>query len=415
MHGAVRDPPVKSSCPPLPQEVSLLALDCATRSYDWGSADAIPGFLRRDADGRRIAEVWVGTHPLGAARVVDTSGATRPLTEVSGELGFMLKVLAADRPLSIQVHPDALRAAAGFAAEEQAGIAIDAPERVFKDPHPKPEMVYALSTFDTLVGLRRTSEIMRLLDALDHPLADDLMAGLVENSGFPGIVRLIEGLLAAPPDAAVVSEVAQACQKALDAGRDVKRAFETAVELSESYPGDVGVLISLLMNRLTLQAGEAAYLATGIIHAHLRGMCLEVMVSSDNVLRAGLTTKHVDPHGLVRCLEEGTSRAARVEPIVFNYSTDVFSPSDDFALSVTQSSPADPAGVVLPASGPRLLVCTGGEVALANRRDEVLRLRRGDVAYADDGDGELRVAGTGEIAQAFVPATDTRGLLFDLL
>jgi mannose-6-phosphate isomerase len=346
---------------------------------------------------------------------VGPSGERRPLTEVAGELGFMLKVLAADRPLSIQVHPDAPRAAAGYAAEEEAGIAIGAPERVFKDPHPKPEMVYALTTFDTLVGLRRTSEIMRLLHALDHPLADELMAGLVENSGFPGIVRLVEGLLAAPPSAEVVTGVAQACQKALDAGLDVKRAFETAVELAETNPGDVGVIVSLLMNRLTLQAGEAAYLATGIIHAHLRGMCLEVMVSSDNVLRAGLTTKHVDPQGLVRCLEEGTSRAARVEPIVFNFSTDVFSPCGDFALSVTQSSPADPAGVVLPASGPRLLVCTGGEVALANRRDEVLRLRRGDAAYADAGDGELRVAGTGEIAQAFVPATDARGQLFDLL
>jgi len=393
----------------------LLALDCATQSYDWGSTDAIPGFLRRDADGRRVAEVWVGTHPLGMSQVVDPAGDRRPLTEVAGELGFMLKMLAADRPLSIQVHPDAPRAAAGYAAEEAAGIAIDAPERVFKDPHPKPEMVYALSTFDTLVGLRRTSEIMRVLDAVEHPLADSLMADLAEQTGFPGIVRLIEGLLTTPPAPEVVAEVTLACQKAMDAGRDVKRAFETAVELAESNPGDVGVIVSLLMNRLTLQAGEAAYLATGIIHAHLSGMCLEVMVSSDNVLRAGLTAKHVDPHGLVRCLEEGTSRAARVEPIVFNHSTDVFSPSDDFALSVTQSSPADPAGVVLPAAGPRLLICTGGTVALANRRDDVLRLHRGDVAYADDQDGELRVAGMGEIAQAFVPHTADRGQLFDLL
>ncbi|GAA3530966.1 mannose-6-phosphate isomerase, class I [Nocardioides daeguensis] len=393
----------------------MFALECATRSYDWGSPVAIPDFLRRDADGRRVAELWVGTHPLGTAEVVDAAGERRALTEVAGELGFMLKVLAADRPLSIQVHPDAARAAAGFAAEEEAGIPIDAPQRVFKDPYPKPEMVYALSTFDTLVGLRRTSEIMRVLHALEHPLAESLMTELVAHTGFAGIVRLVEGLLAAPPSPEVVTEVAQACQKALDAGRDVKRAFETAVELAEAYPGDVGVLVSLLMNRLTLQAGEAAYLATGIIHAHLRGMCLEVMVSSDNVLRAGLTHKHVDPRGLVRCLEEGTSRAARVEPIVFNHSTDVFSPGGDFGLSVTQSSPADPAGVVLPASGPRLLICTGGSVALVNRRDEVLRLGRGEVAYADDSDGELRVAGTGEIAQAFVPATDARGQLFDLL
>ncbi|NYI44057.1 mannose-6-phosphate isomerase [Nocardioides aromaticivorans] len=393
----------------------MLALTCPTQSYDWGSTHAIPGFQRQEADGRRVAEVWVGTHPLGTARVRGSDGQERPLTEVSGELGFMLKVLAADRPLSIQVHPDADRAAAGFAAEEEAGVPLDAPHRVFKDPFPKPEMVYALSTFDTLVGLRRTSEIVRILETVEHPLTDGLKDDLLDNTGFTGIVRLIEGLLADPPAPEVVTEVAAACQKALDGGRDVKRAYETAVELAESSPGDVGVIISLLLNRLTLQAGEAAYLATGIIHAHLRGLCLEVMVSSDNVLRAGLTTKHIDAPGLVRCLEEGTSRAARVEPMVFNYSTDVFSPCGDFALSVTQSSPADPAGVVLPASGARLLVCTGGEVALANRRDEVLRLARGDVAYADDSDGELRVAGTGEIAQAFVPAADARGQLFDLL
>lgn len=393
----------------------MLALTCPTQSYDWGSTHAIPTFQRTEADGRPVAEVWVGTHPLGTARVDDGTSRGRALTEVAGELGFMLKVLAADRPLSIQVHPDASRAAAGFAEEEAAGVALGAPHRVFKDPFPKPEMVYALTTFDTLVGLRRTSEVMRVLHAIEHPLAEELMASLVQRPGFGGLVRLIEGLLESPPPAATVTEVAAACQKALDGGRDVKRAFETAVELAEACPGDVGVIVSLLLNRLTLQPGEAAYLATGIIHAHLRGLCLEVMVSSDNVLRAGLTTKHIDAPGLVRCLEEGTSRAARVEPMVFNYSTDVFSPCGDFALSVTQSSPADPAGVVLPATGPRLLVCTGGEVALVNHRDEVLRLGRGEVAFADDTDGELRVAGTGEIAQAFVPAPDARGQLFDLL
>jgi mannose-6-phosphate isomerase len=392
----------------------VFALSCPTQSYDWGSTHAIPGFQRQESDGRRVAEVWIGTHPLGTARVVD-GPSERALTEVAGELGFMLKVLAADRPLSIQVHPDADRAAAGFAAEEAAGVPLGAPHRVFKDPHPKPEMVYALSTFDTLVGLRRTSEIMRILEGLETPLTDALMASLLENTGFGGIVKLIEGLLESPPPASDVDGVAAACQKALDGGRDVKRAYETAVELAASSPGDVGVIISLLLNRLTLQPGEAAYLATGIIHAHLRGLCLEVMVSSDNVLRAGLTTKHIDARGLVRCLAEGTSRAARVEPLVFNYSTDVFSPGGDFALSITQSSPADPAGVVLPATGPRLLVCTGGEVALVNRRDQVLRLGRGDAAYADDSDGELRVAGTGEVAQAFVPSTDARGQLFDLL
>ncbi|WP_435770516.1 mannose-6-phosphate isomerase, class I [Nocardioides sp. SYSU DS0651] len=393
----------------------MLALVCPTQSYDWGSPDAIPGFQRRTADGGPVAEVWLGTHPLGTARVVDADGGERPLTEVAGQLGFMLKMLAAERPLSIQVHPNADHARAGFEAEESAGVPLDAPHRVYKDPHPKPEMVYALSSFDTLVGLRRTSEIARVLAGLEHPLAKDLTEGLLDRPGFSGIVKLIEGLVADPPSPEVVGEVVEDCRRALDAGLDVKRAYATAVEIAETWPGDVGVIVSLLLNRLTLQPGEAAYLATGIIHAHLRGLCLEVMVSSDNVLRAGLTTKHVDTQGLMQCLEEGTSRAARVEPLVFNYSTDVFSPGPDFALSVTQSSLADPAGVVLPASGQRLLVCTGGEVALVNERDEILRLRRGDAAFADDSDGELRVIGTGEVAQGYLPSGEQTGQLFDLL
>lgn len=393
----------------------MFALACHTQQYAWGSPDAIPDFQRRLGTGGPVAEVWMGTHPLGTARVTDAEGVERPLTDLSGDLGFMMKVIAADRPLSIQVHPDGARAQAGFEAEEAAGIPLDAPHRVFKDPRPKPEMVYALSTFDTLVGLRRTSEIVRVLRALEHPLTKDLTESLLENPGFAGIIRLIEGLVTNPPSPAVVGEVVAECQRALDNGLDIKRAYITAVELATTSPGDVGVLLALLMNRLTLQPGEAAYLATGIIHAHLRGLCLEVMVSSDNVLRAGLTTKHVDPDGLVRCLEEGTSRAARVEPQVVNYSTDVFIPGTEFALSVTQSSPADPAGVVLPASGPRLLVCTDGDVALVNARGDILRLERGDAAYAEDADGALRVLGTGEVAQAFVPSGGETGQLFDLL
>src|SRR5690606_1816589 len=131
----------------------------------------------------------------------------RPLTEVAGDLGIMLKVLAAERPLSLQVHPDEPRARAGFAAEQAAGVALDAADRVFKDPHAKPEMVYALSTFDTLVGLRRTSEIVRVLGALEHPLTKGLTESLLDDPGFGGIVKLIEGLLADPPAPAVVAEV----------------------------------------------------------------------------------------------------------------------------------------------------------------------------------------------------------------
>ncbi|MBS4753315.1 mannose-6-phosphate isomerase, class I [Nocardioides sp. zg-ZUI104] len=392
----------------------MLVLDCPTQAYDWGSVDDIPSFQRRNGDGTPVAEVWIGTHPLGTATVAGPTFAGRPLSEVAGEMGLMLKVLAANRPLSIQVHPNAARARAGFEAENAAGIDPAAPERVFKDPHPKPEMVYALSTFDTLVGFRPTAEILRVLLPLQHPVTSALAGNLRRNPGFAGIVRLVEGLLAAPPDADEVKQIVELCHDALAEGIDIKRAYATAIEIERSHPGDVGVVISLLLNRLTLQPGEAAFLDTGIIHAHLSGMCLEVMVSSDNVLRAGLTSKHVDPAGLVQCLEEGMSRVARVAPQLFGTSTDVFAPSRDFALSVTQSSQAEPAGVVLPAQGQRLFVCTGGEVALINAREEMIHLRRGDAGFADDTDGEIRVIGTGEVAQAFAPS-GAAGRLDDLI
>ncbi|MBM9458373.1 mannose-6-phosphate isomerase, class I [Nocardioides sp. zg-536] len=392
----------------------MLVLDCPTQAYDWGSVDDIPGFQRRNGDGTPVAEVWIGTHPLGTATVAGPVHTGRPLSEVAGEMGLMLKVLAANRPLSIQVHPNAARARAGFEAENAAGIAPTAPERVFKDPHPKPEMVYALSTFDSLVGFRPTAEILRVLLPLQHPVTSALAKNLRRNPGFAGIVRLVEGLLLDPPSADEVKQVVELCHDALAEGIDIKRAYATAIEIERSHPGDVGVVISLLLNRLTLQPGEAAFLDTGIIHAHLSGMCLEVMVSSDNVLRAGLTSKHVDPTGLVRCLEEGMSRVARVTPQLFGTSTDVFAPSRDFALSITQSSQAEPAGVVLPAQGQRLFVCTGGEVALINAREEMIHLRRGDAGFADDTDGEIRVIGTGEVAQAFAPS-GAAGRLDDLI
>ncbi|WP_141015540.1 mannose-6-phosphate isomerase, class I [Nocardioides sambongensis] len=393
----------------------MYPLDCPTQDYDWGSTDGIPTFLRQSPGSRPVAEVWMGTHPLGVATVRGSDEA-RPLTDVAGELGFMLKILAADRPLSIQVHPNASTARAGFEAEEASGVPLESRDRVFKDPHPKPEMVYALSQFDTLVGFRPTAEILRVLAQLDTPLTQVMAAELRNNPGFAGIVKLVEKQLLSPPSAEEITAVVDQCSSALERGFDIRRAYLTAVELQKHHPGDIGVLISLLLNRLTLQPGEAAFLDAGIIHAHLAGMCLEVMVSSDNVLRAGLTSKHIAAEAMVHCLEEGMSRVARVNPELFGFSTDIYQPgSGDFALSVTQVSQAEPAGAALPERGKRILVCTAGDVALLNEQGESLWLARGDSAYADESDGTIRVVGTGEVAQAYQPTDVHAGRLNDLV
>lgn len=394
----------------------MFLLDNAARDYDWGSTLDIPRFFGRTPDGDRIAEVWMGTHPLGQSSV-EVADQLVPLSDVAGELPFLFKILAADRPLSLQVHPNAAMAKAGFDAENNAGVPVDAPERTYRDSSHKPEMAYALTTFDTLVGFRPTAEILRVLHGIDTPLTQRLAEDLHHKPGFRGIVRLVEYLLTSQIDESEIRAVVTACRELVDVGVDIKRAYVTAVEIADYYPNDIGVIISLTLNRLTLQPGEAAFLGAGIIHAHLKGMCLEIMASSDNVLRAGLTTKPVNPAGLIACLEKGMSRLARVTPEPFGFSTEVFNPNvDEFALAVGQSSSAEPEGMLLPPGAQRIIVCTGGEVELINAAGERIKLGRGESVYAGDEDGQVRVIGTGEVAQAYTPGPEApAGELIDLV
>lgn len=394
----------------------MFRLDNTSRAYAWGSTAEIPRFMGRRPDGGPLAEIWMGTHPLGSSTVQAAEGLVS-LAEVAGELPFMFKILAADRPLSLQVHPNAAMARAGFDAEEAAGIPLQAEGRTYKDPHHKPEMAYALTTFDTLVGFRPTAEILRVLSGIGTPLTQSLAEDLHDAPGFVGIVRLVERLLTDDIGSDEVKQVVASCRELVDQGIDIKRAYVTVSEIADHYPDDIGVVISLALNRLTLQPGEAAFLGPGIIHAHLRGMCLEVMASSDNVLRAGLTTKPLDPEGLVKCLDKGESRLARVTPEPFGFSTDVFIPDvREFALAVSQCSKAEPGGTLLPDAPQRIVVCTGGEVELVSGTGERVALSRGESVYADAADGEIRVVGTGEVAQAYTPTSDTvGGELIDLV
>ncbi|GAA4672751.1 mannose-6-phosphate isomerase, class I [Nocardioides nanhaiensis] len=376
------------------------------QNYSWGSPDAIPRFLGERADGKPVAEVWIGTHQLQPSMAVDAGGDVKPLPDLAGDLPFMLKVLAADRPLSLQVHPSKSQAEDGYAEEERLRIPLDAPHRVYKDANHKPEMVYALTTFDCLIGFRPTVEILRVLAPLGTPLTQRLADDLRADPGFSGIVRRVQWLLSSEVTAAQVGEVVGACRALGRLGMDIKRAYSTAVEISEHFPDDIGVVISLMMNRMTLQPGEAAYLEAGIIHAHLKGLCLEVMASSDNVLRAGLTDKHVDPEGLVTCLgETGMARVARVSPEFVLADTEVFSPADvEFALAVTQVSHAEPERVSVVDAPHSLLICTGGEVEVRNREGQSVLLTRGESLYLSPDDRDVVIVGLGEVAQAFEPA-----------
>lgn len=372
--------------------------------YDWGSDEAIPRFTGSQPTGKPVAEVWMGTHPMSPSTAVDAEGRTVSLAEVAGDLPYLVKLLAADKPLSLQVHPSRSQAEEGFEAEEQAGIAPDAPERSYRDRNAKAEMIYALGTFDTLIGFRPTAEILRVLAPLHTDLSERLADDLRADPGYAGIVRRVESLLTEDIATGEIEEIVEACRRLADRGLDVRRAYVTAMEVAEHYPGDIGVVITLLMNRMTLQPGEAAFLETGVLHAHLHGLALEVMVSSDNVLRAGLTSKHIDRPGLVRALHAGMARVARVTPEKIDTETEVFSPANvGFALAVTQVSFANPEGVELVGEVGSVVVCTGGEVEIITASGEKGTLQRGDSAYLSEDAGKVTVRGLGEVAQAYVP------------
>jgi mannose-6-phosphate isomerase len=371
----------------------MLRISAAVQNYDWGSPTAIPEFLGEESTGRPVAELWFGTHPLGTSTVTGAKG-TRPLSDVVGDLPFMLKVLAPAQPLSIQVHPASVLAESGFAAEDAAGIGLSDPARDYKDPFHKPEMVYALTPFETLVGLRPIEEAVALLTPLDVPIARSLLS--LAGSGPKGMV---EYLLSSPPDRDSIDSFVTACAAELEAGNDLGRGYLTVVEAARVHPGDPGLAVALLMNRLTIAPGESAFIGPGLIHAHLFGLCLEVMAASDNVFRAGLTTKRINPQGVLASLDAVDGADAGVAPRTFGSATTVYEPAGGlFALAVTAADEER-----LPGSGHRIVLCLDGAVELVAESGARVDLTRGEAAFATADDGALAVRGTGTTALAYVP------------
>jgi mannose-6-phosphate isomerase len=225
----------------------------------------------------------MGTHPLAPSTLDDGS----PLESVAGELPYLLKFMAAAQPLSLQTHPDRITAEAGFEREEELGIPFDSPQRIYRDPFAKPEMLCALTTFDTLCGFRPVDHTISLLREID---AHDL-AGFLQNEKLASTVAALYRGEFDP-------------KSTIAACRQSDRVEANLVsELADQYPGDPSVVVTLLLNRVMLSAGEAVFLGPGNMHAYLRGFGVEVMGNSDNVVRGGMTVKHIDVEELLRVLD----------------------------------------------------------------------------------------------------------------
>jgi len=273
--------------------------------YSWGHPTAIPRLLDIEPDGRPWAELWFGTHLGGASKILrvddateaalrrsgadDTDGHSIPLLSVAGELPFLLKVLAAAEPLSLQSHPSTEQAKAGYARENRLNIPVGNSRRIYRDPFAKPELICALGPFEALCGFREPVATVELLHSIGGGAS--IIARLLADHDLDHTMRYLFG--GGQEIQVLMKDVIEACQN------HESPSAQWVTRLAVAYPDDPAVVASLLLNYLTLQAGEALYLDPGNLHAYLSGTGIEVMGSSDNVVRCGLTNKHVDVNELL--------------------------------------------------------------------------------------------------------------------
>ncbi|MFD7972470.1 mannose-6-phosphate isomerase, class I [Streptomyces clavifer] len=404
-------------------------LSNTVRPYAWGSTTAIPELLGVAPTGEPQAEMWMGAHPGAPSRVTRPTAAEadgpgtgasadrdvahhdvaeQSLTEVIAadperELGpaavrvfgprlpFLLKLLAAGAPLSLQVHPDLVQAQQGYADEERRGVPIDAPRRTYKDANHKPELICALTPFDGLCGFRRPAE------------AADAMAAL----GVDSLKPYVDLLRARPEDAALrevltailtadPAEMADTVDEAAEAAERLGGAHAPYARIAHHYPGDPGVIAAMLLNYVQLQPGEAMYLGSGVPHAYLGGLGVEIMANSDNVLRCGLTPKHVDVPELLRIVRFEATEPGILRPEASPTGEEVYeTPVDEFRLSryvlAAGGTPVD-----LTTDTPQILLCTAG----APRAGE-FTLAPGESVFVP-ADESVEVAGTGTLFRSTV-------------
>ncbi len=383
-------------------------LSGAIQHYAWGTTDAIPNLLGVAANGEPVAEYWLGAHPLAPATVdgrrLDEILAERPealgdssRAQFGDQLPFLVKVLSARHALSLQVHPSREQAIEGFARENAAGIALDAPERTYRDDWPKPEMLVALSEFHSLNGFREPSRTAWLFDQLgvSTELAS-VIGPLTERKGAAAMAEVFLDVLSLSGERAELSElVCAAAMKHKDAPGELGDFARTVIELDEVFPGDPGILAALLMNKVVLAPGDATYVPAGRMHAHLSGTGVEVMANSDNVIRGGLTAKHVDVGELVKVVEFEAITPTRLTPLVEAPGVEHF-PTECPEFDVWRIR-ANPLPTPVPGTGSaRVLLMVGGSARL----------------HADGIDLELGSGESALLAADETPTIEGDGLLF---
>ncbi|MDR2194531.1 MAG: mannose-6-phosphate isomerase, class I [Treponema sp.] len=368
------------------------------KHYIWGSPNWIPELLgENNPDKKPFAELWMGVHREGPSHI-EYEGKIISLAELieqdterylgkgNATLPFLFKVLAADKPLSIQAHPSLTQAQAGFEWENRAGIPLTAPNRNYKDTNHKPEIMCALTPFKAMAGFRETGEIRALLDAFGMEDLVDLKSAL-----DAGLKKFLHVLFALPSIITQrIHEYAVTQKERLNEQYSQYRdVWETVASFAEEYPSDPAVLSPLYLNLMFLEKGDAVFLPAGILHAYLHGLGVELMANSDNVLRGGLTSKYIDQRELFHILTFSAFKPKILRPNPSKYPVTC----KEFSLSVMKYS-----GTWME-DGPAIIIVTRGEVAVVSLDEEDNeksreRLKQGESAFIAAGNaGRLSLIG----------------------
>ncbi|MEC8974725.1 MAG: mannose-6-phosphate isomerase, class I [Actinomycetota bacterium] len=363
-------------------------LNAFVQKYHWGDPAFIPSLQGRQEMGEPEAELWIGTHQKSPSMVM---GTNRTLTEIidsdpqsalgdhihqtHGELQYLVKVLAINTPLSLQAHPTAAQAEAGYEEENNKQIPLHSPNRIFSAPDEKSEIVCALTSFEARFGFRTPDESLSILSQISHPNLDDFTIQLGHNGADSERLRqVVEWLLAQPP------ENVESLIQAVAENSGQLSELKSFAQLAGAYPNDPAVMISLLLNHVELRQGDALYVPPGTAHSYLSGCAVEVTSNSDNVIRAGLTTKPVNPDAF--CSIVGFSpidpkiQSASIPEAVY----------DSYGAGFSLSRLELDGEWTTKLDGPEILISTDGPFTITNWQLESLNVSQGApvwVPYSD--------------------------------
>ena len=394
------------------------------QEYAWGSRTAIPELLGQSVPADKPqAELWMGAHPKAPSRVL-AAGLWRSLPEVieespeetlgqevaarfSNKLPFLFKVLAAAKPLSIQAHPNKEQAGQGFARENGLGIPLDAGHRNYRDDNHKPEIICALTPFWALNGFRKIEETLSLLEEARIPGLVEIVSFLRSHPNRDGLKKFFNHLMTT--DSGKQGKIVEQAVNYAEKRTHEEPVWTWMIKLNEEYPGDMGVLSPIFLNLIRLEPQQAMYLPAGELHGYLEGVGIELMANSDNVLRGGLTPKHIDVQELLTVLNftDGGLNILSPENLTPGeafYSTG----AEEFVLSVIRINKA------APFSSPRdrsveMMMCTEGEVSVTDlSAGDITRLARGVSIMVPAAVEQYSIEGDGILYKAAVPLTSTR-------